>query len=124
METKVPYFQGKVALAAASLLTFLTTFAQARDNPAALRIRAKEFFEPLPAQTPGAENDSRALVLLGKRLYFDTRFSANHSPSCNSCNNINEPGIPYLGPSLKERSFSIRAVRSATTVLCSVAMDF
>jgi len=34
---------------------------------------------------PGAEKDNDALILLGKKLYHDTRLSINDTQSCASC---------------------------------------
>lgn len=68
----------------------------------ALRQQASAMFGPLPASMPGSENDTPALVSLGKSLYMDKRLSVNDSQSCNSCHNVvdgaagvdNEPTSP------------------------------
>ena len=60
------------------------------DN--ALRQQANQLFGPLPASMPGSENDSPALINLGKMLYMDKRLSANDNQSCNTCHNLEKGG--------------------------------
>lgn len=55
------------------------------DNADRLLRKASRYFSPLPAQMPGAENDTPVLIALGKKLYFDPRLSINDSQSCSSC---------------------------------------
>jgi cytochrome c peroxidase len=43
---------------------------------------------PMPAENP----NTPAKVELGKKLYFDTRLSANNTVSCNSCHNVQGNG--------------------------------
>jgi cytochrome c peroxidase len=59
---------------------------------------ALSFFEPLPRAMQGAEKDTLALISLGKKLYFETALSINHTQSCNSCHNIvnGASGIDHL----------------------------
>jgi len=57
-------------------------------DAAALRARALEVCAPLPAKMPGAENDTRPLIRLGRKLYFDNRLSADKTISCNSCHTL------------------------------------
>ena len=59
------------------------------QSPADLRKKALEVIAPLPDTMPGSENDTPALVSLGKKLYFEKRLSANNSQSCNSCHQVN-----------------------------------
>jgi cytochrome c peroxidase len=66
--------------------------ASAAPDASGLRDRAKEFFEPLPAQMPGSENDTAALVKLGRKLYFDKRLSADRTISCNTCHPLDKGG--------------------------------
>ena len=60
------------------------------------------FFEPLPHVMQGAEQDTSALISLGKKLYFETALSINHSQSCNSCHNLNSDaaGVDHLKVSI------------------------
>ena len=74
-------------------ILFLSVLAAAAstvvaESPADLRKKALEVLAPLPAKMPGAENDTPALVSLGKKLYFEKRLSANNSQSCNSCHQV------------------------------------
>ncbi len=64
-----------------------TTGVLAADT-ADLRNQAKAIFGPLPDAMPGAEQDTPALVELGKRLYFDKQLSINGSQSCNTCHRL------------------------------------
>jgi cytochrome c peroxidase len=50
----------------------------------------------------GAEQDSSALINLGKKLYFETALSINHSQSCNSCHNLSNDaaGVDHLKTSI------------------------
>ncbi len=50
--------------------------------------RAKQIFGALPDKMPGSENDTEALIELGKKLYFETKLSVNNTQSCNTCHNI------------------------------------
>lgn len=63
---------------------------------------ALSFFEPLPTVMQGAEQDSAVLIDLGKKLYFETALSINHSQSCNSCHNLNNgaAGVDHLPVSI------------------------
>jgi cytochrome c peroxidase len=100
-----PYMLKQI-LTTTILLTTATaaTFAgeTAKTDPAALRDRVKPIFGVLPEKMPGAEQDTPALVALGKDLYFDKRLSSNDSQSCNSCHMVdnhrggvdNEPTSP------------------------------
>ncbi len=50
--------------------------------------RAKQLFGALPDKMPGSENDTEALIELGKKLYFETKLSVNNTQSCNTCHDI------------------------------------
>ncbi len=55
-----------------------------------LRQISKRFFGTLPATAASNQNIlSEDKVELGKKLYFDTRLSADNTISCNSCHNLN-----------------------------------
>ncbi|MCO6440341.1 MAG: c-type cytochrome [Nitrococcus mobilis] len=75
-----------ILLAAVALST---TGALAADL-ADLRNRAKAVFDTLPKTMPGADQDTPALIELGKRLYFDKQLSINGSQSCNTCHRIDK----------------------------------
>lgn len=78
------------------------TLAVEIPAPAELRAKALQVIQPLPASMPGCEQDTPALVDLGRRLYFDKRLSVNDTISCNSCHPVdkkrggvdNEPTSP------------------------------
>jgi len=55
------------------------------DKTDRLMRKANRYFTPLPAQMPGAENDTPQLVALGRKLYSDPRLSTNDAQSCASC---------------------------------------
>lgn len=77
------------------LLVVASAGAAPADEPAALRAKAKEFLAPLPDKMPGAEKDTKALVDLGKKLYFEKRMSVNEKMSCNDCHMVdnNRAGV-------------------------------
>jgi len=56
----------------------------------ALLAEARDVFAPLPDKMPGSENDTEALIALGKQLYFETAISVNRTQSCNSCHRLDE----------------------------------
>lgn len=60
------------------------------DNVDRLLRKANRYFSPLPAQMPGAENDTPALIALGRKLYFEPRLSINDSQSCASCHPLDK----------------------------------
>jgi cytochrome c peroxidase len=58
-------------------------------NPASLRM-----FAPLPAEMPSPAGEPTAqLVDLGRMLYYETRLSAGHNISCNSCHKLDAYGV-------------------------------
>ncbi len=59
-------------------------------EPGALRTKAKEFLAPLPDKMPGAEKDTKELIRLGERLYFEKRLSLNEQMSCNDCHLVDK----------------------------------
>ena len=73
------------------VLTFLFPIVplQAQND---LRDLASAVFGQLPEQMPGSENDTAIRIALGKRLYFETALSVNHSQSCNSCHELRDGG--------------------------------
>ena len=73
---------------------------------------AKKYFQPLPDKMPGAENDSEAIIALGKKLYFETALSSDGTLSCNSCHFVdngragvdNKPTSEGVGGKLGNRN--------------------
>jgi len=51
---------------------------------------ARDLFAPLPEKMPGSESDTGARIELGKKLYFETALSINHTQSCNTCHRLDE----------------------------------
>jgi cytochrome c peroxidase len=68
--------------------TLLTGALQAQDS--GLHERANAIFDPLPETMPGAEQDSRAKVALGRDLYFEEALSVNATQSCNTCHRLDQ----------------------------------
>ncbi|HMV44451.1 MAG TPA: cytochrome c peroxidase [Leptospiraceae bacterium] len=54
----------------------------------ALVRNANEIFGVIPDKMPGSENDTLAIINLGRKLYFDNRLSVNDNQSCNTCHNV------------------------------------
>ncbi len=54
--------------------------------------KANAVFAQLPAQMPGAENDTPEKIALGEKLYFDVRLSKENNQSCNTCHVIDNGG--------------------------------
>ncbi|MFA7061600.1 MAG: cytochrome c peroxidase, partial [Pedobacter sp.] len=57
-----------------------------------LLMQAHALFGKLPAAMPGSEQDTPAMIALGKKLYFETAISINKTQSCNSCHPIDNKG--------------------------------
>jgi cytochrome c peroxidase len=49
-------------------------------------------FGKLPATMPCSEQDTPAMIALGKKLYFEKAISINKTKSCNSCHPIDNKG--------------------------------
>ncbi|AWF80260.1 cytochrome-c peroxidase [Microbulbifer sp. A4B17] len=89
-------------IAAASLLS-TTVSATAEVDINQLRQQSKIMFGTLSETMPGSENDTPAMVELGKTLFMDKRLSVNDSQSCNSCHqvgNYNGSGVDNEATSL------------------------
>ncbi|MDD2582483.1 MAG: cytochrome c peroxidase [Desulfuromonadaceae bacterium] len=57
-----------------------------------LMMQAQALFGKLPATMPGSEQDTPAMIALGKKLYFEVGISINKTQSCNSCHPIDNKG--------------------------------
>ncbi|WP_444906171.1 cytochrome-c peroxidase [Microbulbifer sp. SSSA008] len=84
-DLKLPIIGGLIA--AASLLT-TTVSATAEVDINQLRQQSKIMFGTLSETMPGSENDTPAMVELGRTLFMDERLSVNDSQSCNSCHQV------------------------------------
>jgi len=82
-----------------------------------LRNRALEILGPIPDQMPGAEHDTKDLIKLGEKLFFDKRLSVNNTISCNSCHMVDKkrPGVDNEPTS--PGAFGKRGDRNSPTVL-------
>jgi cytochrome c peroxidase len=74
----------------ALVLTSAFTVTAADPTAAAVRELAKQVVGVIPDQMPGAENDTKARVELGRKLYFEKNLSINGSISCNSCHRVDQ----------------------------------
>lgn len=54
----------------------------------ALRSQAKALHGTIPKTMPGSENDTPAMIALGRDLYFETALSLDGTQSCNTCHRI------------------------------------
>lgn len=75
----------------------LAACAGAELAPAAvekIQQHAQAVFTPLPAEMPSPANPlTPAKIELGRKLFFDPRFSRNHDISCNSCHGLSSFGV-------------------------------
>ncbi|EQA71159.1 cytochrome-c peroxidase [Leptospira noguchii] len=78
---------------------------------------SKKIFGTIPDKMPGGESDTSELILLGEKLYFEKRLSANDTQSCNSCHNVvgKAPGVDNLPTS--PGAFGKNGARNSPTVL-------
>jgi cytochrome c peroxidase len=72
------------------LLLVVFTGCESSIDKQALLEKAKLYFKPLPDKMPGSENDTEALIALGKDLYFEKGLSANGEQSCNTCHSLDQ----------------------------------
>ena len=91
--------------------------ADAPMTPAELRAKAKELLGPLPDKMPGSENDTPALIDLGRKLYFEKRLSVNNSQSCNSCHVVDNGGGGVDNEPTSPGAFKKRGGRNSPTTL-------
>lgn len=80
-----------------------------------LQSQAQSLFQPLPDKMPGAENDTEALISLGKKLYHDPRLSIHDNQSCASCHNVMTGGDD--GEPTSPGAKGARGNRNSPTVL-------
>lgn len=78
--------------------------------------KATLYFKPLPEAAPNPDNPSSAVkVVLGEKLYFDTRLSKDGNQSCNTCHNLATFGVDNLPTSPGDRGEN--GTRNSPTVL-------
>ncbi|MCL1143029.1 cytochrome-c peroxidase [Shewanella gaetbuli] len=76
---------------------------------------ALEYFQPLPNNMPGSQNDTDNKITLGKKLYFETALSLNNSQSCNSCHNILNNGSGADGLVVSVGALGHKGTRNSPT---------
>lgn len=63
-------------------------------DAAALQVRAKALFQPMPAEMASDKNPvTEAKIALGRALYYDPRLSKNQDISCNTCHDLARYGV-------------------------------
>lgn len=82
-----------------------------------LRAKANQLLGALPSRMPGSENDTAALIALGRKLYFDKRLSVNRAISCNTCHVLDHWKGGVDGEVTSDGVFGRRGERNAPTVL-------
>jgi cytochrome c peroxidase len=82
-----------------------------------LQLKAKQMLGALPAKMPGSENDTEALISLGKKLYFEKKLSQNNTQSCNSCHNVDGKGAGVDNLPTSPGAFGKTGDRNSPTVL-------
>jgi cytochrome c peroxidase len=114
---KLSLFSLVLAAATCGYLTVSTTVAQAGSSPADVRAKAKAILAVLPDSMPGSEKDSRDLIQLGRKLYFDKLLSVNQSQSCNTCHAVDQNQAGVDNERTSEGAFGKRGARNSPTVL-------
>jgi len=105
----------RLAPLTAALLFVLTAGAYAQDNQSLLK-EAKKIFKPLPKDMGTAEYPvAPERVALGRKLFFDPRFSLDGTVSCAKCHQPALYGTDALSKPLGVKSLA--NPRNAPTVL-------
>ncbi len=76
--------------------------------------KAKPLFAVVPDKMPDSENDTQAMIDLGKKLYFETALSNTGDMSCNTCHDLNLAGVDNMATS--EGTNGIPGTRNSPTV--------
>ncbi len=102
-----------------TLLLLLTIMCSPSERTKTLIKTANEIFGVIPDKMPGSENDSIAMINLGRKLFFDNRLSVNDNQSCNTCHNVlnKKAGVDNLH--LSPGVFGKLGTRNSPTVLNS-----
>jgi cytochrome c peroxidase len=64
---------------------------------------------------PGAENDTGAMIQLGRRLYFEKKLSKNQTQSCNTCHVVDNGGAGVDNQPTSPGAFGKRGDRNSPT---------
>jgi cytochrome c peroxidase len=97
-------------------VAFLAVDLAAADTDRLMRSALRKF-APLPAQMPGAENDTPERIALGKALFFDVRVSINDQQSCASCHRLGEGQAGVDGLRFSPGAKGQLGTRNSPTVL-------
>jgi cytochrome c peroxidase len=92
-------------------------FSSHASDPQSLRRQALELLSPIPDRMPGAENDTAAMVKLGKELYFEKELSENKRQSCNSCHRVDARLGGVDNEATSPGAFGQRGDRNSPTTL-------
>jgi len=118
---------GKVAVVLGLLAGFGLAVADSRaagkkegmtkQELAELRTLAKELLGVMPDKMPGSEGDTKAMIKLGEKLYFEKKLSMNESQSCNSCHMVDKKLAGVDNEPTSPGAFGKRGDRNSPTVL-------
>ena len=111
------HFSSAIMLSAGVVAMSALTTGLAAPEPAALRAKAKEILAPLPDKMPGAEKDTKEMVALGEKLYFEKRLSINEKLSCNSCHLVDQARAGVDNEPTSEGAHGQRGDRNSPTTL-------
>jgi cytochrome c peroxidase len=107
----------RLTLSCSLMLLGVNGYAEAPKAAAELRKAALAVIAPLPDRVPGAENDSRERIALGRTLFHEKRLSVNESQSCNSCHRVDAGLGGVDNEAFSPGAFGKRGGRNAPTVL-------
>lgn len=79
---------GLPVTAIAQLTAPASTRRLAKPDTGELVRQSQLIFGRLPERMPGSEKDSRELIALGRRLYFERGVSVNRQQACNDCHRL------------------------------------
>jgi cytochrome c peroxidase len=87
------------------------------DNVENIPVVIRIFFKPLPDKMPGAENDTPAMIALGRRLYFERGISLGKTQSCNDCHILDNQQAGVDNKPTSPGAKGIAGTRNSPTVL-------
>lgn len=105
--------------ATVSLFPFNAFSADPVLKPNVLREQVLEQISTIPAQAPGAENDTPKQIALGEKLYFDVKLSLDDTISCNTCHLIDKNQAGDDGKPISDGVGGAKGTRNSPTVLNS-----
>jgi cytochrome c peroxidase len=75
------------------------------------------YFKPLPKKMPGSEGDTRELIELGRRLFFERDLSLTKTQSCNDCHRLDSQQAGDDHQPTSKGALGIAGKRNSPTVL-------